>query len=122
MHLMASQISRRQPPPPDSKQMYDGNPLRYRRFMRHIGAYTSRGVVDRSVRLDLLIPSCTAGPRDSIADCIMARTPELGYVEARKILETQCGQEHAIVTAHVKRFTEGPFETKQLCGSVIACT
>ena len=38
----------------------------------------------------------------------MARTPELGYLEARKILETQYGQEHSIVTARVRHLTEGP--------------
>ena len=60
-----------------------------------------------SVRLDLLISSCTGEAREGIADCIMARTPELGYLEARKILEMQYGQEHSIVTAHVRRLTEG---------------
>ena len=88
--------------------MFDGDPLRYKYFIRHFDAYTARGVINMSVLLDLLISSCTGEARESIADCIMARTPELGYLEARKILETQYGQEHSIVTAHVRRLTESP--------------
>ena len=38
----------------------------------------------------------------------MARTPELGYLRAYKILEVQYGQYHSIVTAQVKRLIEGP--------------
>ena len=61
-----------------------------------------------SIRLDMLISSCTGDARDSIEDCIMASSPEAGYFEARRILEMNYGQEHAIVEAYVSKLTEGP--------------
>ena len=59
-------------------------------------------------RLNLLISSCTGEAKESIADCILARSPDLGYYEARRILEVNFGQEHAIVSAYVRKLTEGP--------------
>ena len=61
-----------------------------------------------AVRLDLLISSCTGEARKNIEDCVMISSPELGYLEARKILETWYGQEHSIVNAYVRKLTEGP--------------
>ena len=90
------------------EELFDGNPLNYRRFIRHFDAYIARGVVDMADRLNLLISSCTGEAKESIADCILARSPDLGYDEARRILEVNFGQEHAIVSAYVRKLTEGP--------------
>ena len=90
------------------EKLFDGNPLNYRRFIRHFDAYIARGVVDMADRLNLLISSCTGEAKESIADCILARSPDLGYDEARRILEVNFGQEHAIVSAYVRKLTEGP--------------
>ena len=59
-------------------------------------------------KLDLLISCCTGEARANIADCIMAGTPELGYFEARKILERWYGQDHAIVSAYTNKIINGP--------------
>ena len=89
------------------EELFDGNPLNYRLFIRHFDAYIARGVADMADRLSL-ISSCTGEARESIADCILARSPDLGYNEARRILEVNFGQEHAIVSAYVRKLTEGP--------------
>ena len=38
-----------------NEELFDGNPLNYRRFMRHFDAYIARGVVDMVDRLNFLI-------------------------------------------------------------------
>ena len=108
LFLMSSQINRKQAAHVDKRDLFDGNPLQYKRFIKHFDSYTARGVVDMSIRLDMLISSCTGDARDSIEDCIMASSPEAGYFEARRILEMNYGQEHAIVEAYVSKLTEGP--------------
>ena len=42
MHLMTRQINSRQALPPYRKEMFDGDPLRYKHFIRHFDAYTVR--------------------------------------------------------------------------------
>ena len=108
LFLMSSQINRKQAAHVDKRDLFDGNPLQYKRFIKHFDSYTARGVVDMSIRLDMLISSCSGDARDSIEDCIMASSPEAGYFEARRILEMNYGQEHAIVEAYVSKLTEGP--------------
>ena len=38
----------------------------------------------------------------------MARTPDLGYFEARRILERLYGQDHTIVSAYINKVVNGP--------------
>ena len=108
MHVMTSQISRRNAAPLSKEDLFSGDPITYRRFVKHFDAYTARGVVDMAERLDLLISSCTGEARANISDCIMARSPELGYFEARRILESLYGQDHTVVSAYVNKLIEGP--------------
>ena len=72
-----------------------------------------------AVRLDLLISSCTGEVRKNIKDRVMISSPELGYLEARKILETWYGQEHSIVNAYVRKLTEGPQNKVKRCCNVV---
>ena len=108
---MTSQINRSQAHglPQNKEDLFDGDPLQYRRFIRRFNSHTARGIVDKAVRLDLLISSCTGEARKNIEDCVMVSTPELyGYLEAKKILKTWYDQEHSIVNAYVRKLTEGP--------------
>ena len=75
LYLMTSQINHRQIVPQDKRELFAGDPLHYKRFIRHFDAYTARGVVDMSVRLDLLISSCAGEARKNIENCIMANSP-----------------------------------------------
>ena len=86
LYLMTSQINRRQIVPQDKRELFAGDPLHYKRFIRHFDAYTARGVVDMSVRLDLLISSCAGEARKNIENRIIANSPEEGYFEACRIL------------------------------------
>ena len=108
MHVMTCQISRRNAAPLSKEDLFSGDPITYRRFVKHFDAYTARGVVDMAERLDLLISSCTGEARANISDCIMARSPELGYFEARRILKSLYGQDHTVVSAYVNKLIEGP--------------
>ena len=108
LYLMTSQINCCQIVPQDKRELFAGDPLHYKCFIRHFDAYTSRGVIDMSVRLDLLISLCAGKARKNIENCIMANSPEEGYFEARRILQMYYGQEHAIVDAYVSKLTEGP--------------
>ena len=40
---------------------------------------------------------------------MMADSSEIGYLEARRILETNYGEPHVVVDAYVRAITEGPF-------------
>ena len=92
MQGMISQINRRNTPFLSKEDMFSGNPLAYRRFIKHFDAYTAKGVANMAERLDLLISSCTGEARANISDCIMALNPELGYFKACRILESLYGQ------------------------------
>ena len=52
MHAMTSQINRRNAPPLSKEDLFSGNPLTYRRFIKHFYAYTAKGVADMAERLD----------------------------------------------------------------------
>jgi len=108
MRTMTSQINRRQTAPLQKEDKFSGDPLSYRRFIKHFDCYLAKGVTDMGEKLDLLISSCAGEARANIADCIMARTPDLGYFEARKILERLYGQDHSIVNAYVSKIVNGP--------------
>ena len=108
MHAMTSEINRRNAPPLSKEDLFSGNPLTYRRFIKHFDAYTAKGVADMVERLVLLLSSCMGEARANISDCIMVRSPKLGYFEARRILESLYGQEHTIVNTYVNKLLEGP--------------
>ena len=54
LHLMTNHINRSQTHtlPQNKEDLFDGNPLRYRRFFRHSDSHNARGNVDMAVRLD----------------------------------------------------------------------
>ena len=89
------------------EELFDGNPLNYRRFIRHFDAYIARDVVDMADRLNFLISPCTGEAKESIADCILARSPDLSYYEVRIILEVNFAQEHDIVSVYVRKLHRG---------------
>jgi len=66
------------------------------------------GIHDPAEKLHLLTTSCVGEARAYIDDCVMCSIPELGYLEARQILERTYGQFQEVINAHVKGLTEGP--------------
>ena len=109
MHVMTSQICRKNAASLSKEELFSGGPLTCRRFVyMHLDARTARGVVDMAERLDLLISSCTGEARANISDCIKARSSELGYFEARRILESLYGQNHTVASSSVSKLIEGP--------------
>ena len=98
MRTMTTHINRSHVAPLPKEERFSGDPLTYRRFVKHFDSYLTKGVVDMAEKLDLLISSCAGEARANIADCIIARTPDLGYFEARRILERLYGQDHTIVS------------------------
>ena len=59
-------------------------------------------------KLDLLISSRTGEARENIQDCVLASSSEIGYLEARRILEANYGQSPIVVDVYVKTVTEDP--------------
>ena len=108
MRTMTTHINRSHVAPLPKEERFSGDPLTYRRFVKHFDSYLTKGVVDMAEKLDLLISSCAGEARANIADCIMARTPDLGYFEARRILERLYGQDHTIVSAYINKIVNGP--------------
>ena len=108
MRTMTTHINRSHVAPLSKEERFSGDPLTYRRFVKHFDSYLTKGVVDMAEKLDLLISSCAGEARANIADCIMARTPDLGYFEARRILERLYGQNHTIVSAYINKIVNDP--------------
>ena len=78
---MMSQINHHQVVLQDKQELFAGDPLHYKHFIRHFDTYTARGIVNNSVHLDLLISSCASEACKNIENCIMANSPEEGYFE-----------------------------------------
>jgi len=108
MRTMTSQINRKQTAPLQKKDKFSGDPLSYRRFIKHFECYLTKGVTDMGETLDLLISSCSGEAWANIADCIIACAPDLGYFEARKLFKRLYGQDHSIVNAYVTKIVNGP--------------
>ena len=93
--------------PLPKEERFGGDSLTYRRFVKHFDSYLTKGVVDMAEKLDLLISSFAGKARANIADCVMARTPDFGYFEARRILERLYGQDHTIANAYINKIVKG---------------
>ena len=108
LYSMTSSVNQRNSRPLAKEDRFSGDPVKYRRFIKQFETYVVRGIHNSADKLDLLISSCTGEARENIADCILASSSEIGYLEARRILEINYGQSHIIVDAYVKTVTEGP--------------
>ena len=108
LSIMTNSINRSQTRPVQGDDLFYGDPIDYRRFIRYFETYTIRGVHDSATRLNLLISSCAGEAKESIVNCIMCDSPDVGYWKARLILEENFGQIGGIINAYVKKLTEGP--------------
>ena len=108
LYSMTSSVNQRNYRPLVKEDSFDGNPVRYRRFIKQFKTYVLRGIHSPADKLDLLISSCTGEARENTQDCILASSSEIGYLEARRILETSYGHSHIVIDAYVKTVTEGP--------------
>ena len=106
--IMTNSINRSQTRPVQGNDLFYGDPIDYRRFTRYFETYTIRGVNDSATRLNLLISSCAGEAKESIVNCIMCDSPDVGYWKARHILEENFGQIGGVINAYVKKLTEGP--------------
>ena len=108
LYFMMSTVNQRNSRPLAKEERFSGDPVKYQRFIKQFETYVVRGIHNPADKFDLLISSCTGEARKNIADCILACSSEIGYLEARRILETNYGQSHIVVDAYVKTVTEGP--------------
>ena len=105
---MTNSINWSQTRPVRGDDLFYDDPIDYRRFIRYFETYTMRGVHDSATRLNLLISSCAGKAKESIVNCIMCESPDVGYWKARHILEENFGKIGGIINAYVKKLTEGP--------------
>ena len=108
LSIMTNSINRSQTRTVRGDDLFYGDPIDYRRFIRYFETYTIRGVHDSATRLNLLISSCAGEAKESIVNCIMCDSPDVGYWKACHILEENFGQIGGIINAYVKKLTEGP--------------
>ena len=109
LYSMTSSVTQRNYRPLVKEHRFDDDPVWYRRFIKQFETYVLRGIHSPAAdKLDLLISSCTGEARENIQDCILASSSEIGYLEARRILETSYGQSHIVVDSCVKTVAEGP--------------
>ena len=108
LSIMTNSINQSQTRPVQGDDLFYGDPIDYKRFIRYFETYTIRGVHDSATRLNLLISSCAGEAKESIVNCIMCDSPDVGYWKARHILEENFGQIGGIINAYVKKLTEGP--------------
>ena len=108
LSIMTNSINRSQTRTVRGDDLFYGDPIDYRRFIRYFETYTIRGVHDSATRLNLLSSSCAGEAKESIVNCIMCESPDVGYWKARHILEENFGQIGSIINAYVKKLTEGP--------------
>ena len=72
-----------------------------------VGALTT--LHDSADKLPLLVLSCVGKAQKYIEGCLICKNAELGYLEARKILDQIYGQsKHVVITAHVQGLTDCP--------------
>ena len=108
LSIMTNYINRSQTRLGQCDDLFYGDPIDYRRFIRYFETYTIRGVYNLATRLNLLISSCAGEAKECIVNCIMCDSPDVRYWKARHIPEENFGQIGGIINAYVKKLTKGP--------------
>ena len=86
---------------------FNGNPLRFFRFLHQFDSHVGGQFQDSKRKLDLLLSLCTGKALRAIEGCLFL-SPDIGYQEAHKRLEQRFGQHIAIIEAYVEKLTSGP--------------
>ena len=86
---------------------FNGNPLRFFRFLHQFDSHVGGQFQDSKRKLDLLLSLCTGEALRAIEGCLFL-SPDIGYQEARKRLEQRFGQHIVIIEAYVEKLTSGP--------------
>ena len=86
---------------------FDGDPIKYPRFIKNFEVNVERRIQDETVRLSYLIQYCTGVAQDAVANCIIL-PPNQGYREAHAILKKNSGQKHIIVRDFIDKVICGP--------------
>ena len=86
---------------------FDGDPMRYPRFIKGFEINVERRVKDHDERLSFLIQYCRGAAKEAIENCVML-PPEQGYSEAKDILRKNFGQKHIVIRAFIDKVVKGP--------------
>ena len=86
---------------------FDGDPMRYPRFIKGFEINVERRVKDHDERLSFLIQYCRGAAKEAIENCVML-PPEQGYREAKDILRKNFGQKHIVIRAFIDKVVKGP--------------
>ena len=107
VRLVATGLGRLAEMPKRELISFDGDPMRYPRFIKGFEINVERRVKDHDKRLSFLIQYCRGAAKEVIANCIML-PPEQGYREAKDILRKNFGQKHIVVRAFIDKVVKGP--------------
>ena len=90
-----------------SLQVFSGDPVDYRDFIRAFEHLIESKTTSPSARLYYLIQYTTGPVQDLMKSCLSMREDE-GYMAARKLLKEHYGQNYLIAAVHVQRLIDGP--------------
>ena len=93
--------------PQPNVPMFSGNPIDYWSFIRAFENLIEKKTTSESARLYYLVQYTTGEVQDLIKSCLTMRD-EVGYREARDLLQKRYGSSYRIATAYVDKLTRGP--------------
>ena len=85
--------------------VFDGNPLEYKFFMRSFEDVVERKIIEPRGRLTRLIKFTTGEAKELIKGCIH-KDPKDGYIFAKQLLEKRFGDHHRILAEYRKQLRE----------------
>ena len=86
---------------------FKGDPMEYKSFVKAFDARIESKIANSADRLYYLNQHLVGEPKELIGGCLYLE-PDLGYSEARKLLDSEYGDSYKISTAYVKKVLYWP--------------
>ncbi|XP_043238749.1 uncharacterized protein LOC122390137 isoform X2 [Amphibalanus amphitrite] len=98
--LLGSQMQRMLLPPTEIEK-FDGNVMKYKLFIRSFEARIASRTTDEDELLHYLEQLTVGKPKQIVRSCMYLR--DVGYAEARRLLDERYGSSHKVVDAYIQR-------------------
>ena len=107
MALMMSKLLRQQAAPEVDIDVFTGDPTEYHYFLAVFEEVVEKKIDDARGRLTRLIKYTDGEPKEMIKHCIQ-QPANIGYKNARSLLEQKYGNPHSIIAAYRKEIKAWP--------------
>ncbi|XP_043202754.1 uncharacterized protein LOC122370872 [Amphibalanus amphitrite] len=87
--------------PPTEIEKFDGNVMKYKLFIRSFEARIASRTTDEDELLHYLEQLTVGKPKQIVRSCMYLR--DVGYAEARRLLDERYGSSHKVVDAYIQR-------------------